>query len=143
MMRNTLLGIILVTAGLVGCDNNDNAGGARVVPPPPRKKLPPCEEKVNAELQTAETPLAFKRVIEIGYQRDLPFGKYTLDQGVVRPALNLERGLTYYVTVNTTNLDKTTAYNLSVIYVPTCDEREQFQQLNPSYEEPIQLVATK
>jgi hypothetical protein len=138
-MRNAVLFLLVAIPLLSGCDKAHDSA-APVAPKPTLKPLPACEEQVAAELQTAETPLARKREIQIGYRENTYFVKFALDQGETRPNLKLDRDTTYFVTVATTKLDGSMDYQSRNFYVPTCDKRQDFQNANTSYEEPIKLV---
>lgn len=142
-MRKFISVLMIASAGLVGCSDDDSSAVAPVSPPIQPKPLPPCEEMVTAELQSETTPLARKRHVKLGFSPNTYFFQADLYEGETRPGLQLPRGYTYYVTVNTEKLDRSWEYYGGSFYVPKCEEREEYQQRHPEYEEPIPLVELK
>lgn len=138
-MRLTLVVSMLLSLAMIGCAEDE----ARPLTQKPRispKPLPECEELVTVEVQTEKTPLALKREFRIGYRPGIPSWTFSLGQGDVVAPLRLERGIEYHVSINTTRLDRVADYQSYTLYVPTCEERGEYQRENPSYEEPISLV---
>jgi hypothetical protein len=142
-MRKLLSVVLFSAVCFVGCSEDDKTAAAPAAPLPQLKPLPPCEEKVAAELQTPTTPAAKKRTIRLGYRENVYPSNWQLFQGETRPNITLSRGITYYLQVTTVKLDNTSDWYQGAFYVPTCEEREQYQELNRKYEEPIRLAELK
>ncbi|WP_415064291.1 hypothetical protein [Bdellovibrio sp.] len=136
--------IALISVLGVACSSKEEAVGNAGGVLPPSKPLPSsCSQDLLARLSWRVDRLAFGYLIEVGTQAGVVSKSFAIAYTEKSFLLTLERGATYFLKVTKYLGDgNATAFQNIELYVPTCDERVEWQKAHPTYVEPFDHLVT-
>ena len=119
-----------------GNDGGDNGGNNR-----PSKPLPnDCLSTLNVDIRWGDDPDAFKYQIDVGYQKGGAAETYILDTPKSNFEIEMDRGAHYFYRLTRVTGNNRTEYRDLDLMIPTCDDRKDYKEAHPEYNEPPVLT---
>jgi hypothetical protein len=140
-MKSTLIAALLIL--LTACDRDpSNSGGGDSGPRRP-KPLPECADPLAVRITFPDTGRVFGYEVQVGFSADRIFQTVNADATQTEILLSLPRrdDADYYLSFlrrgMTGNDDRTAS---TTIHLPSCANRQEWQKLHTSYEEPVVIT---
>jgi hypothetical protein len=135
--------VIAIFSALVGaCSNDSNTAAAPTSPPTPTPKpLPECTTPVDLMTAWNSKGVVVEHKFSIGFRSYSFFETQNLPGNQTSLTYPLPtRGQTYFVQIQRTTISGEIETRYHNFYLPTCEQRVEWQKTNPGYVEPLDIT---
>ncbi len=133
LAKKTLVGLVIVTSIAISCADKKT----QPVPEKMQKPLPSqCDEKVSSILKWSVDQNAVYYVVNIGLRQNDYYQSEKINGLKSEYEILLDRNLPYFIQVDKINMNSETISRTVDFFIPSCENRTDWKNKNPSYEEP-------